>query len=67
MSGINLEIPPRIPNGRIKYTNGMYYLIYKSAEYELCRANELNYDYLEYMADRKISSIQIEESLRQWK
>ena len=57
---------PQIPNGVLFLKKAKYYLQYNGAEYYLCKSNDINRLYLDYLAEVKINSIKREEALDSW-
>ena len=49
----------------IKKDNNLY-LLYNSNEYYLCKENDINIYYLDYMIDILIDSINREERMKEW-
>ena len=57
---------PELKCGELAVKKGRYYLSYKGATYYLCRANEINRFYLDFMAERKVMDIDRKELLEAW-
>ena len=63
-----LEMVPAFEkdSGSVRVCNGKYMLQYKGRTYPICKANDENKMFIDYLAERHMHSIDREEKLATW-